>query len=61
MRIIEGHGAGTEIWTLLGTRDANRTAVEVRFYLSLNEQQNLAEIGEAYRLAYTRLWEQTSA
>src|ERR1051325_10373444 len=32
VRIIEGDGAGTEIWTLLGTRDANRTAVEVRFY-----------------------------
>jgi len=33
VRIIEGDGARTEIWTLLATRDANRTAVEVRFYL----------------------------
>ena len=57
VRIIEGDGAGTEIWTLLATRDANRTAVEVRFYLPLTEQQKLAEIGEAYRLAYTRLWD----
>jgi nitrite reductase/ring-hydroxylating ferredoxin subunit len=57
VRIIGGDGAGTEIWTLLGTRDANRTAVEVRFYLPLNKQQKLAEIGEAYRLAYTRLWD----
>src|SRR6266513_4609177 len=54
VRIVEGDGAGTEIWTLLATRDANRTAVEVRFYQPLNEQQKLAEIGEAYRLAYTR-------
>ena len=57
MRIVEGDGAGTEIWTLLATRDANRTAVEVRFYLPRKDPQKLAELGEAYRLAYTRLWD----
>src|SRR5205814_2563384 len=55
VRIIEGDGAGTEIWTLLATRDADRTVVEVRFYLP--RPQKLAELGEAYRLAYTRLWD----
>src|ERR1051325_297640 len=29
VRIVEGDGAGTEIWTLLAVRDANQTAVEV--------------------------------
>src|ERR1051326_5183596 len=57
VRIIGGDGAGTEIWTLLGTRDANRTAVEVRFYLPLNKQQKLAQSREAYRPAYTRWWD----
>ena len=57
VRIVEGDGAGTEIWTLLATRDANRTAVEVRFYLPRKDPQKLAELGEAYRLAYTRLWD----
>ncbi len=57
VRIIEGGGAGTEIWTLLATRDAHRTAVEVRFYLPLAKPQKLAALGEAYRLAYKRLWD----
>ena len=57
VRILEGDGAGTEIWTLLATRDADRTAVEVRFYLPRTDPQKLAELGEAYRLAYTRLWD----
>ena len=57
VRIVEGDGAGTEIWTLLATRDANRTAVEVRFYLPRKDPQKLAELGEAYRLAYKRLWD----
>src|SRR3982074_3570180 len=57
VRIIEGDGAGTEIWTLLATRDANRTAVEVRVYLPLAKPQKLAALGEAYRLAYRRLWD----
>jgi len=57
VRIIEGGGAGTEIWTLLATRDAHRTAVEVRFYLPLANPQKLAALGEAYRLAYKRLWD----
>ena len=57
MRTIEGAGAGTEIWTLLANCDADRTAVEVRFYLPRKKPQMLAELGEAYRLAYTRLWD----
>jgi len=57
VRTIEGAGAGTEIWTLLANRDADRTAVEVRFYLPQKDPQKLAELGEAYRLAYTRLWD----
>src|SRR5205085_8985414 len=57
VRILEGDGAGTEIWTLLAARDADRTAVEVRFYLPPTDPQKLAELGEAYRLAYTRLWD----
>ena len=57
VRIVEGDGAGTEIWTLLATRDADRTAVEVRFYLPPKGPQKLAELGKAYRLAYTRLWD----
>ena len=57
VRIIEGDGAGTEIWTLLATLAVDRTAVEVRFYLPRKELQKLAELGAAYRLAYTRLWD----
>src|SRR5947207_4249502 len=57
VRILEGNGAGTEIWTLLATLDADRTAVEVRFYLPQKDPQQLAELGEAYRLAYTTLWD----
>src|SRR5262249_8074898 len=57
VRIVEGDGAATEIWTLLATRDANRTAVEVRFYLPQNDPQKLAQLGKAYCLAYKRLWD----
>jgi nitrite reductase/ring-hydroxylating ferredoxin subunit len=57
VRIIDGAGAGTEIWTLFAARDADRTAVEIRFYLPQTDPQKLAELGEAYRLAYTRLWD----
>src|SRR5205814_1252463 len=57
VRIIEGDGAGTEIWTLLATLDTDRTAVEVRFYLPRKDPQKLAELGEAYCLAYRRLWD----
>jgi hypothetical protein len=57
VRISEGDGAGTEIWTLLATRDAERTAAEVRFYLPRKDLDKLAELGEAYRLAYRRLWD----
>ena len=57
VRTIEGAGAGTEIWTLLAARGADRTAVEIRFYLPQKDPQKLAELGEAYRLAYTRLWD----
>ena len=57
VRIIEGDGAGTEIWTLLAKRGADRTAVEVRFYLPQKDPQKLGELGEAYRLTYTRLWD----
>ena len=57
VRIIEGDGAGTEIWTLLATLAVDRTAVEVRFYLPRTEPQKLAELGAAYRLAYRRLWD----
>jgi hypothetical protein len=57
VRIIEGDGAGTEIWTLVAARDAHRTAVEVRFYLPLAKPQKLAALGEASRLAYRRLWD----
>src|ERR1700720_3677716 len=39
VRIIEGDGAGTEIWTLLAMRDADRPPVEVRFYLPRKEPQ----------------------
>src|SRR5438477_4168289 len=57
VRTIEGDGAGTEIWTLLATLTVDRTAVEVRFYLPRKEPQKLAELGAAYRRAYTRLWD----
>lgn len=57
VRTIEGAGAGTEIWTLLAPRGADRTAVEVRFYLPQKDPQKLAELGKAYRLAYARLWD----
>jgi len=57
VRIIDGAGAGTEIWTLFAARDADRTAVEIRFYLPQTDPQKLAELGEAYRLAYARLWD----
>src|SRR5438270_13035669 len=50
VRTIEGAGAGTEIWTLLATRGADRTAIAVRFYLPQKDPQKLAELGEAYRL-----------
>lgn len=57
VRTIEGAGAGTEIWTRLAPRGADRTAVEVRFYLPQKDPQKLAELGDAYRLAYATLWD----
>jgi Polyketide cyclase / dehydrase and lipid transport len=61
VRIIEGDGAGTEIWTLFAMRDADRTAVEVRFYLPRKEPQKLTELGEAYPLPTQGCGMRTSA
>src|SRR5437763_16438839 len=48
VRIIEGDGAGTETWPLLGTLHHARTDVEVGLYLPRTDPQQLAELREAY-------------
>jgi hypothetical protein len=61
VRILAGNGAGTEIWTLLNSLSARRTAVEVRYHLPERRADRVAMLAEKYLRSSARLWDEDEA
>ena len=60
-RILAGTGAGTEVWNLLAPVDEHRTAIEVRFYLPIDDAKKLAAVGQAWRDSHAFVWNEDEA
>jgi nitrite reductase/ring-hydroxylating ferredoxin subunit len=61
VRTLAGDGTGTEIWTLLEPLGAQRTAVEVQYYLPERQPERLRALAEKYRASAGRLWDEDEA
>jgi nitrite reductase/ring-hydroxylating ferredoxin subunit len=57
-RTLEGAGAGTEIWTTLEPRGADRTDVRVEFLVPDVPEGAADRIGEGYTALYAQLWDE---
>lgn len=58
---LEGTGRGTQIHTLLQPLDAQRTAIEVRYYLPEHRPEKVDVLGEKYRCSCQQLWDEDEA
>ena len=58
---VAGTGTGTQIRVALRPRTANLTDVTVEFHLPESRPDRLAALGQAYRAAYARLWDEDEA
>jgi len=58
---IEGRGAGSEIRVALTPREPHVTDVTVEFHVPEHRADRLAALGDAYRAAYARLWDEDEA
>lgn len=58
---LAGQGVGTEIRVMLTEVAQHRTAVRVEFHLPEADGVRRASLGEAYRAAYARLWDEDEA
>jgi nitrite reductase/ring-hydroxylating ferredoxin subunit len=61
VQTLAGDGAGTEIWTLLEPLASDSTQIEVRCYLPEKRPQRRDMLGEKYRGACQRLWDEGEA
>lgn len=57
-RLIEGFGAGTEVWTHLEPRSETATDVRVEFHLPIEDPQKAQRVGAAYKALYEKLWDE---
>jgi nitrite reductase/ring-hydroxylating ferredoxin subunit len=57
-RTLEGPGAGSEIWTRVEERDAQRSHVTVGFHVPGLDAQAMPGVGERFVALYTRLWDE---
>ena len=57
-RTLAGPGLGSEIWTRVAPAAAERTEVDVEFWLPSVEPARAAEIGASYVHLYRRLWDE---
>jgi nitrite reductase/ring-hydroxylating ferredoxin subunit len=57
-RTLDGPGQGSEIWTRVSPLAAERTEVEVEFWLPAVDPARAAELGSAYTRLYQRLWDE---
>jgi nitrite reductase/ring-hydroxylating ferredoxin subunit len=60
-RMLEGPGAGTEIWTTLTPRDETRTGIAVEFHVLAVAPVHAEAIGSVYTELYRRLWDEDEA
>ena len=60
-RTLSGPGAGGEIWTRVEALDADRTAIEVEFWLSDVRPEESEALGAGFVKLYTRLWDEDEA
>lgn len=58
---LAGQGVGTEIRVMLTELAQHSTAVRVEFHLPEADGARRASLGEAYRAAYARLWDEDEA
>lgn len=58
---LAGEGVGTEIRVMLTELAQHSTAVRVEFHLPEADDVRRAGLGEAYRAAYARLWDEDEA
>lgn len=58
---LAGQGVGTEIRVMLTELAQHSTAVRVEFHLPEADDVRRAGLGEAYRAAYARLWDEDEA
>lgn len=57
-RLLEGFGAGTEIWTYLKPVGETTTDVRVEFNLPIADKAKAMRAGEAYKTLYAKLWDE---
>ncbi len=57
-RTLSGPGAGSEIWTRVESLGAERTAIEVEFWLPDVRPKQFDALGAAYLKLYSRLWDE---
>jgi len=60
-RTLAGPGLGSEIRTHVSPTDAERTEVDVEFWLPAVDPTRAAETGAAYTRLYRRLWDEDEA
>ncbi len=58
---LSGDGIGTEIRVMLAEIEPHLTGVRVAFHLPESDPARLAVLGQAYREAYARLWDEDEA
>ena len=57
-RLIDGFGAGTEVWTYLEPRSETATDIRVEFHLPIKDREKAARVGNAYKVLYEKLWDE---
>lgn len=58
---LEGSGRGTEIHTQMQALGDHLTAIEVRYYLPVNQPDKLELLGNKYRCSCQQLWDEDEA
>jgi nitrite reductase/ring-hydroxylating ferredoxin subunit len=57
VRVLEGHGAGTEIWTTAHTRAGEWIDLEVDFFVPEVQPAERAALAQRYAACWERLWD----
>ncbi len=60
-RVVDGAGAGGEIWTSLSPRSQHETDIVVEFCRELAADEDADAVGAGYVALYTRLWDEDEA
>ena len=60
-RTLEGPGAGTEIWTTLSPKGADRTDIRIEFLVPGVPESAAGRVGARFTKLYTQLWDEDEA